>query len=166
MWSNDIYSRYIRKDADDRQRISAGKNAIILSLFTSLIFGLILLHLKFESPDSAFTHTLNNLRYYIICGVVVLVCTAILVSGVTQHVVLNAAIITIPLNIGMQLMLPDMNYFVRAFWVIATGLVMVLVFGKGRFNPILSMAEPANPMLKRLGWIGVVSLLLLHVVFH
>jgi len=50
--------------------------------------GLILLYFKFENPDAAFTHTLNNLRYYINCGIVVLICSAVLLVRPNIKVVL------------------------------------------------------------------------------
>ena len=65
LWSTDIYAAYLNKTANDQQKISAGRKAILFSLGTALMMGLILLYLKFDNPDSAFTHTLNNLRYYI-----------------------------------------------------------------------------------------------------
>ena len=67
LWSIDIYSKHINKKASDQEKIQSGRMAIIFSLVTGLIMGLILLYLKFDNPDSAFTHTLNNLRYYINC---------------------------------------------------------------------------------------------------
>ena len=78
LWSTDIYSVYINNNANDKQKISAGRKAILFSLGTSLIMGFILLYLKFDNPNSAFTHTLNNLRYFINCGIVVLICCAVL----------------------------------------------------------------------------------------
>ena len=56
----------------DYEKINSGRRAIVFSLFTSLLMSMILLYLKFDNPDTAFTHTLNNLRYYINCGIVVL----------------------------------------------------------------------------------------------
>ena len=73
LWSTDIYSTIINKNASDKQKIAAGRKAILFSLGTALLMGVILLYLKFDNPDSAFTHTLNNLRYYINCGIVVLI---------------------------------------------------------------------------------------------
>ena len=66
LWSTDIYSKYINKKASDQEKIKAGQKAILFSLGTALIMGMVLLYLKFDDPNSAFTHTLNNLRYYII----------------------------------------------------------------------------------------------------
>ena len=62
LWSTDIYSKYINKKASDQEKIKAGQKAILFSLGTALIMGMVLLYLKFDDPNSAFTHTLNNLR--------------------------------------------------------------------------------------------------------
>ena len=78
LWSTDIYSAIINRNASDKQKIAAGRKAILFSLGTALLMGVILLYLKFDNPDSAFTHTLNNLRYYINCGIVVLICSAVI----------------------------------------------------------------------------------------
>ena len=75
LWSTDIYSKYINKKASDQEKIKAGQKAILFSLGTALIMGMVLLYLKFDDPNSAFTHTLNNLRSYINCGIVVLICS-------------------------------------------------------------------------------------------
>ena len=78
LWSTDIYSAIINKNASDKQKIEAGRKAILFSLGTALLMGIILLYLKFDNPDSAFTHTLTNLRYYINCGIVVLICSSVI----------------------------------------------------------------------------------------
>ena len=76
LWSIDIYKGYLNKKATDQQLVQAGKQTILVTLITGITMGFILLYLKFENPDAAFTHTLNELRYYINCGIVVLICTA------------------------------------------------------------------------------------------
>ena len=126
LWSTDIYARYLQPKATDEEKIAAGRKAILFSLGTALMMGLILLYLKFDNPDSAFTHTLNNLRYYINCGIVVLICSAVLLLKPNLKLVLTAFLLTLPLNIGLQVALPEMNYFVRAFWVIFSGLSIAL----------------------------------------
>ena len=114
-----IFTRIISiKTANDTQKIQAGRRAILGSFFTALLMGWILLYLKFEKPSAAFTHTLNELRYYINCGIVVLICTAALVTIPNKKRVLWAFVLTLPLNLILQYSFPEMNYFVRAFWVI------------------------------------------------
>ena len=139
LWSTDIYSKYINKKANDQEKIKAGQKAILFSLGTSLIMGLVLLYLKFDDPDSAFTHTLNNLRYYINCGIVVLICSAVILSKPRRDIVLFAFIATLPINISLQIFFPEMNYFVRAFWVIFIGLSITIAGSRGKLNSILGL---------------------------
>ena len=166
LWSTDIYSKYINKKANDQEKIKAGQKAILFSLGTSLIMGLVLLYLKFDDPDSAFTHTLNNLRYYINCGIVVLICSAVILSKPRREIVLFAFIATLPINISLQIFFPEMNYFVRAFWVIFIGLSITIAGSRGKLNSILGLFEPANRLTRNWGWSLAISLLLLHLIFH
>ena len=166
LWSTDIYATYINKIASDQQKINAGRKAILFSLGTALMMGLILLYFKFDNPDAAFTHTLNNLRYYINCGIVVLICSAVLLIKPNIKVVLFAFITTLPINIGLQLILPEMNYFVRAFWVIFSGLSLGIIASKGQLNSIVSLFQPASKQSRNWGWALAISLLFLHFIFH
>ena len=166
LWSTDIYATYLNKTASDQQKITAGRKAILFSLGTALMMGLILLYLKFDNPDAAFTHTLNNLRYYINCGIVVLICSAVLLIKPNIKVVLFAFVATLPINIGLQLILPQMNYFVRAFWVIFSGLSLGIIASKGQLNSIVSLFQPASEQSRNWGWALAISLLFLHFIFH
>ena len=166
LWSTDIYSKYINKKASDQEKIKAGQKAILFSLGTALLMGMVLLYLKFDDPNSAFTHTLNNLRYYINCGIVVLICSAVILIKPRQEIVLFAFIATLPINILLQIFLPEMNYFVRAFWVIMIGLSLTILASRGQFNSLLSIFRPANNLTKNFGWVLAISLILLHIIFH
>ena len=166
LWSTDIYSKYINKKANDKEKIKAGQKAILFSLGTALLMGMALLYLKFDDPNSAFTHTLNNLRYYINCGIVVLICSAVILIKPRQEIVLFAFIATLPVNISLQIFLPEMNYFVRAFWVILIGLFLTTLASRGQFNSLLSLFRPANNLTRNFGWVLAISLILLHIIFH
>ena len=166
LWSTDIYSKYINKKASDQEKIKAGQKAILFSLGTALIMGMVLLYLKFDDPNSAFTHTLNNLRYYINCGIVVLICSAVILIKPRQEIVLFSFIATLPVNISLHIFLPEMNYFVRAFWVILIGLLLTTSASRGQFNSILSLFRPANNLTRNFGWALAISLILLHIIFH
>ena len=144
LWSTDIYSKYINKKANDQEKIKAGQKAILFSLGTSLIMGLVLLYLKFDDPDSAFTHTLNNLRYYINCGIVVLICSAVILSKPRREIVLFAFIATLPINVSLQIFFPEMNYFVRAFWVIFIGLSITIAGSRGQLNSMLGAFQASK----------------------
>jgi len=166
LWAVDIYATYLNPIANDKQKINAGRKAILVSLGTALLMGFILLYLKFENPNSAFTHTLNNLRYYINCGVVVLICSAIIIIKPHTKRILTAFLITIPLNITLQLLFPEMNYFVRAFWVIFSGLAIAIIGSKSGLVSIKNLFEASTPQHKFWGFVLLLSLLFLHYVFH
>ena len=166
LWSIDIYSKHINKKATDEEKIQSGRMAIIFSLVTGLIMGLVLLYLKFENPDSAFTHTLNNLRYYINCGIAVLICSAVFFIKPKEKNILFAFLITLPINLLFQFLFPEMNYFIRAFWVIFSGILIALVGNTGRFNNLSEIFRSVSSKIGRLGILLLVSLILIHVLFH
>jgi len=128
--------------------------------------GFILLYLKFDNPDSAFTHTLNNLRYYINCGIVVLICAAVLLIKPNRKIILMAFIASLPINIALQLLFPEMNYFLRAFWVIATSLGFALLGNKGKIQKLSSLFKPSSKRIRNWGIALAISLFALHIIFH
>ena len=167
LFSIDIYKRYLRKDANEDQIVQAGRNTILFTFFTGVLMGFILLYVKFNNPEAAFTHTLNELRYYINCGIVVLIVSAVFMLVPNKKAALLVFLSTAPLNIFMEWLAPEMNYFVRAGWVITIGLALVAVFsfekGFPRFRDLIIYED------KRVAQYGVallVSLIVLHVIFH
>ncbi len=167
LWSIDIYKGYLNKKANDAQIVKAGKNTILVTLFTGITMGLILLYVKFENPQAAFTHTLNELRYYINCGIVVLICTAAFVVTPNRSVTLIGFLLTIPLHLIIIYLFPDMNYFVRAMWVILMALLVVfLASSKGGFRTWKELIQYDSPEMLRTGGILLTSLILLHLIFH
>ena len=166
LWSIDIYSKYFNKNATDSEKINSGRRAIIFSFFTALLMSMILLYLKFDSPESAFTHTLNSLRYYINCGIVVLIISAIFLIKPKVKVILIAFIMTIPLNFLIQFLFTEINYFLRAFIVIIFGLIIVFFWNRKKilsFNSILNSSSIKNTYI---GIILLLSLILIHIIFH
>jgi len=127
---------------------------------------MVLLYLKFDDPDSAFTHTLNNLRYYINCGIVVLICSAILLIKPSKSSILTAFLITVPLNITIQLTFPEMNYFLRAFWVIFIGLVIAFTINIKKIKNVFKLFYVSSKGNLTLGWFLLFSLLIIHYIFH
>lgn len=166
LWSIDIYSKYINKKATDGEKINAGKRAIVFCLFSGLTMGLVLLYLKFDKPDSAFTHTLNNLRYFINCGIVVLICSTVIFVKPKTKIILLAFIATLPVNLFLQSILPEMNYFVRAFWVVFCGLSLAVIFNFRRRVTLGSITKASNLKNLYLGILLLFSLILLHILFH
>ena len=166
LWSIDIYSKYFNKNATDSEKINSGRRAIIFSFFTALLMSMILLYLKFDSPESAFTHTLNSLRYYINCGIVVLIISAIFLIKPKVKVILMAFIMTIPLNFLIQFLFTEINYFLRAFIVIIFGLIIVFFYNRKKilsFNSVLNSSSIKNTYI---GIILLLSLILTHIIFH
>ncbi|MDA7570572.1 sodium/solute symporter [Flavobacteriaceae bacterium] len=166
LWSIDIYKEYINKNATDLQTINAGKRAILFGFTTGATIGIILLNLKFSNPDDAFTHTLNELRYYINCGIVVLICAAIFLVAPKHKITLVAFFATIILQLILKFIFPDMNYFVRAMWVILISFFMIKLFSKTKFKRIKSLIHSDSNQIKKLGLGMLISLILLHIIFH
>ena len=166
LWSIDIYKEYINKNATDLQTINAGKRAILFGFTTGATIGIILLNLKFSNPDDAFTHTLNELRYYINCGIVVLICAAIFLVAPKHKITLVAFFATIILQLILKFIFPDMNYFVRAMWVILISFFMIKLFSKTKYKRIKSLIHSDSNQIKKLGLGMLISLILLHIIFH
>ena len=167
LWSIDIYKAYLKKDATDLQVVSAGRKTILITLITGVTMGLVLLYIKFANPEAAFTHTLNELRYYINCGIVVLICAAALMLAPKQKWVLVAFLSTIPLHLIILNLFPEMNYFVRAMWVIMIAFagLSLQTFQTG-WRSARDLLHYASPRIWHIGLGLLVSLIALHVVFH
>ena len=166
LWSIDIYSKYFNKNATDSEKINSGRRAIIFSFFTALLMSMILLYLKFDNPESAFTHTLNSLRYYINCGIVVLIISAIFLIKPKVKVILIAFIMTIPLNFLIQFLFTEINYFLRAFIVIIFGLIIVFFYNRKKILPFNSVLNSSSIKNTYIGIILLLSLILTHIIFH
>jgi len=80
--------------------------------------------------------------------------------------VLLAFLITLPLNLLLQYLLPDMNYFVRAFWVIFINLLIATEGKISNFSSYKVLFQSSSSSLSRLGWILLGSLVLIHSLFH
>ncbi|MFT7121885.1 MAG: SSS family solute:Na+ symporter [Neolewinella sp.] len=167
LWSVDVYKRYLRPEATDAEMVRAGRRTILVTLFTGVTMGLVLMYLKFHNPESAFTHTLNELRYYINCGIVVVILSAALLIAPLPNITLAAFLSSAVVNLGIQYFFPDMNYFVRAgFVILGLFLVVQVPAAKGRFRPLREWFTADS---KDVVWCGVglaMSLVVLHVVFH
>ena len=167
LWSVDIYKRYLRPEASDQEMVAAGKQTILVGLVTGVVMGLVLLYLKLENPGNAFTHTLNELRYYVNCGIVVVILSAALLILPVPSITLAAFLASAPLNIAIQYFAPDLNYFVRAGVVIVSLFVVFqLLPGRNRWRPFRELFVAYD---RTTAWFGAglgLSLLVLHVVFH
>ena len=167
LWSIDIYKGYINKSATDAEVVKAGKNTILVTLVTGITMGLVLLYVKFKNPEAAFTHTLNELRYYINCGIVVLICTAAFMVTPNRKATLIGFLSTLPLHLIIIYLFPDMNYFVRAMWVILIALSFVMLISSSNgFRSWKELIQYDSPQILRMGSVLLVSLVLIHIIFH
>ncbi len=175
LWSIDIYKEYINKEASDEQIINAGRLTILVALFTGVTVGLLLMRVQLANAGDAFTHTLNELRYYINCGIVVLICTAALMIIPNKKAALIGFLSTIPLQLlfkGFDIgilqyegLYPDMNYFVRAGCVIMIALIFVILLSiKDGFRKKLIQYD--SPKIAYAGSVLAVSLILIHIIFQ
>lgn len=173
LWSIDIYGRYLKPGASDRELVSAGRQTILVTLFTGILMGLIFMYLKFNNPTAAFTHTLNELRYYINCGIVILICSAVLLVAPIPRITLAAFLASMPINIILKVTWPDLNYFLRAGIVIVTIFIIFQIIGqgvaKGGLGRLFTREQLFKPASKEVAWLGLglaVSLVAVHIVFH
>ena len=119
---------------------------------------------KFDDAGGAFTHTLNELRYYVNCGIVVIICTAALMVVPNKKATLIGFISTIPLQIFFLQFFPDMNYFVRAMWVILIALIFcILMSARGGFRRKLLHYDSSKIFYA--GTALGISLVLIHIIF-
>ena len=168
LFSIDIYKRHLKKDATDAEMVAAGRKTILVTLCTGIAMGLVLLWIKFGDKGSAFTHTLNDLRYFINCGIVVLICTAVFLKVPIKWHALLAFVLTVPLNFLLRWSFPDMNYFVRAMWVILIAFMSLGIpsLFTGRWRDASEWIKSSSPSMT---WFAIAlgaSLLLTHFLFH
>ena len=95
-----------------------------------------------------------------------LICAAVLLIKPNRKIVLMAFIASLPINIALQLLFPEINYFLRAFWVIATSLGFALFANKGKIHKLASLFQPSNKKIRNWGIALAISLVALHIIFH
>jgi len=167
LWSVDIYKVYISPSATDKQMIAAGRKMILGALITGITMGLILLYVKFDRPDTAFTHTLNQLRYFVNCGIVVIIVSLLFMTRAISYPTLVGALLTVPLQFLILHFFPELNYFLRAFWVIMGGLAVTWLLspsGVWQWNKL--RGERADRQMSIFGLLLLGSLLLIHIIWH
>ena len=165
MWSTDIYSKYINTAATDKEKIISGRKSIIIALCIGLTVGIYLLYLKLDKPQIAFTHVLNNLRYYINCGIVLLICTSVLLIKPNKKIIFFLMVLSIPLNLAIEKLVPELNYFLRAFTVIISLLILSIFFSERKIKNIKSLFYPSSILIRNLGYLLLGSLIIIHFLF-
>lgn len=166
LWSIDIYKAYINKNASEQKLVAVGKQTILITLVSGISMSIVLLLVKFKNPEAAFTHTLNELRYFINCGIVVLICACAFLKAPQRKLAIAAFLLTVPLQFIILYVFPDMNYFVRAGWVIVIAFCIVglpaIPNGWKSFKELVVFEDA------KVAWVGLglaMSLGALHVVF-
>ncbi len=168
LFSVDIYKRHLRPEATDSEMVQMGRRTILVTLCTGVMMGLVLMWIKFGDQGEAFTHTLNDLRYFVNCGIVVLICTAVFLKVPRHRFALAAFLLTVPLNLLLRKIFPDMNYFVRAMWVILiafSSLGIPAIFGK-QWRGASEWLKSSDRSATRFAIVLAVSLVLSHLLFH
>jgi SSS family solute:Na+ symporter len=172
LWSIDVYGRYLKPSATDAELVRAGRRTILFTLCTGILMGLVFMYLKLNDAGTAFTHTLNEIRYYVNCGIVVLICSAVLLLAPVPKITLAAFLASAPLNLVIKFLLPNLNYFVRAGLVIVLIFLLFQVFGQtlagrssARWRPARELFLANDQSVKWLGFGLALSLIVLHLVF-
>ncbi len=168
LFSIDIYKGYLNKNATDRETVAAGRRTIIFVLCTGVVMGWILLNVKLSDTGAAFTHTLNELRYYINSGIVVTICATAFLLRPNHKLALLAFVSTIPLHLLFIHLYPEMNYIVRAGWVIslAFGILATVTLVQNGARNLPDFFRAADGRMAKIGWGLLLSLIVLHVIFH
>jgi len=166
LWSIDIYKEYLNKKASDHEMIEAGRRAILFSFISGVTIGILLLYLKFSDPDAAFTHTLNELRYYINCGIVVIICAAVFLVAPNHRITFITFLSTIIFQFLFKYFFLDMNYFIRAMWIILLGFTMIYILSKSRIRNSIELFHSGSKEINIMGVVMLISLIFLHIIFH
>lgn len=169
LWSIDIYKRYLRPDASEAQVVRTGKLAIIGTLISGVLFGFVVVYIKFGNPTFALTHWFNEVSYYVKNGFVLLVLAAVFLLKPSRYLVLYALSFSVVLTYLFKVFLPDMNYFVRSGWVIVLTFAAVAiptVIRNGWRIPVRELLIVSHRSVARFGVALAVSLIACHVVFH
>jgi len=166
LFSIDIYKEYINPEATEKQIVTVGRRTIIVTLFIGIGMAFYLTDLKFSEQNSAFTHTLNELRYYFNHGFVVVVCTAAFLMMPNKKLTLAAFLLTVPVNYALKNFVPDLPYLVRALVVITSCLALVSIptILKNGWLPIKEFVKSADPRVTRYGLMLLFSMIAIHIV--
>ena len=169
LWAVDIYKRYIKPDATGHEVVRAGKRAIIVTLITGVLFGFVVVYIKYGNPQFPLTHWFNELSYYVKNGFVLLVMAAVFLLNPSKRLVLATFLSSVAVTFLFNELFAEMNYFVRSGWVIVLTFAMVgipTVLRNGWRIPLNELLSLSSGSTIRFGWALLGSLILCHVVFH
>ena len=169
LWSIDIYKRHLRPQASERDTVRMGKLSIIVSLITGVIFGFIVIYVKFGNPGFPLTHWFNAMSYYVKNAFVIIVIAAMFLYHPNRKLVLFTMFLSVILTFLFQTAVPEMNYFVRTAWVIVicTAIIAVPTIIKNGFRlPTDNIFQSSHRGIAGFGIILGLSLIAAHVIFH
>lgn len=169
LWAVDIYKRYLRPEASEAQVVHAGRLAIITTLITGVLFGFVVVYVKFGDPTFPLTHWFNELSYYVKNGFVVLVLAAVFLLKPSRQLVLCTLLCSILLTYLFKVGFSDMNYFVRSGWVIVLTFAAVAiptVYRNGWRIPPRELLVVSHRTAARFGVALATSLIACHIIFH
>ena len=69
------------------------------------------------------------------------------------------------MHLTLKAIYPDMNYFVRAMWVILAGLIIAFAYNR-KFSSIFDVVSFPDRKLKAFSYMLLISLVVLHIIFH
>ena len=169
LWSVDIYKRRLRPAASDAQVIAMGRRAIVVTFLVGVACGFAFAYTKLANPQFPLDPFFKQVSYYIKNGLVVLVTAAVFLRRPSRRLVLAAMLMTAPLSVLADRMLPDAPYLIVTGGVILAGVLTVVAPTVARHG--WGVAEPPlwRPADRRTGALGVALVALLalaHVVWH
>lgn len=118
----DIYRDLINKHASEKQLVRTGRYAAAIALLIAIISAKPLL----GGLDQAFQY-IQEYTGFIYPGVVVVFGMGLLWKRATNRAALWTTILTIPMGIGMKILLPDLPFIIRMGYV-CMALISVAVF--------------------------------------
>ena len=169
LWAIDIYKRYLKPDASEYQVVRAGKRAIIATLLAGVMFGFVVVYVKYGNPQFPLTHWFNELSYYVKNGFVLLIMAAVFLLNPSKRLVLATFLSSIAVTYLMNEFFEAMNYFVRSGWVIVLTFAMVAiptVLRNGWRLPLKELLLLSSPSTVRFGAALLGSLIFCHLIFH
>jgi len=168
LFSIDIYKGYLKKDASDKQMVSAGRFTILATLVTGIIVGVILLNAKLGDTKVSFTHTLNELRYYVNTSIVVIICASAFLLRPNKWLALGGVLLTASIYAGVKYLAPDVNYFVRVIYAIGAGfsLIAIPTLIQNGQRDWRSYIQFTTKQIAWFGWGLLILLVLLHIIWH
>ncbi len=168
LFSIDIYKRYLRPDATDQEVVSAGRNTILVTLVTGILMGCYILHIKNSDPTAAFTHTLNEIRYYFNTGFVVVICASAFLIAKNRWITLAAFLSTGVFYSILLRAVDGINYLVAAMIAILIGYAILAIpsIAANGHRPMKEWLQFSSPRVRDFGLAMLASLIICHIIFH